>query len=106
MEEVPIRKTSHTIAVTGFDGKSSIVEADEIRVCVPTKECIQFWATVIACFLAIAVGVFFMVFQGTGSTYYSVGLALLGLGTGVLIPGPSYGSMVVKKEDSALVPTQ
>lgn len=106
MEEVPKRKDSHTIAVTGFDGKNDILEADEIRVCVPTKECIQFWATVIACFLAMAIGVFFMVFQGTGSAYYSVGLSLLGLATGVLIPGPSYGSMVVKKEDSEPVPTQ
>lgn len=86
VEEQPARK-SHSIAIEGFDGKTEIVEADELRVCVPTKECIQFWATIVACFVVIGLGVFFMIFQGPTSAYYSVGLAMIGLGSGVLIPG-------------------
>lgn len=86
VEEQRPRKT-HNIAIEGFDGKTEIVEADELRVCVPTKECIQFWATIVACFVVIGLGVFFMIFQGPTSVYYSVGLAMIGLGSGVLIPG-------------------
>lgn len=77
----------HSIAIGGFDGKMEIVDADEIRVCVPTRACIQFWATIIACFVVVALGVFFMIYQGQGSAYYSVGLTMIGLGSGVLIPG-------------------
>lgn len=90
MQEVkPTRADSDNhIAIASFDGESPrIIKATQLRICVPTRSCIQFWATIIACFVAIAVGVFLMIFQGPDSTYYSVGLALLGLATGVLIPG-------------------
>lgn len=86
--EPPRPDDDHQIAIHGFDGQATqIIEADELRVCVPTKQCIAFWATIIACFLAMALGVFFMIYQGTTSPYYSFGMALLGLGVGVLIPG-------------------
>lgn len=78
----PVKK--HSIAIEGFDGQTEIVQADELRVCVPTKACIQFWATIVACFVCIGLGVFFMIYQGTTSAYYSVGLAMIGLGTGCL----------------------
>ncbi len=90
MEAVkPERANSENhIAIASFDGESpKIIKATELRICVPTRSCIQFWATIVACFVAIAVGVFLMIFQGPDSAYYSVGLALLGLATGVLIPG-------------------
>lgn len=90
------RKDSHRILITGFDGHHEVVEADEIRLCVPTAECIRFWATVIACFLAIAIGVFFMIFQGSGSPYFFIGEGLLALGVGVLIPSPNYDAMKIR----------
>lgn len=100
------RKDSHRILITGFDGHNEVVEADEIRFCVPTAECIKFWATVVACFLAVAIGVFFMIYQGSGSPYFPIGSGLLALAIGVLIPSPNYDAMIVRprsrcRQDSA-----
>lgn len=85
--------TEQKIALRDFNGNIVVVEADEVRLCVPTRECIQFWVTVAACVLALALGVFFMVFDGTQSAYFFIGEGLLGLSVGVLIPGPDYRSM-------------
>lgn len=118
-EPEPLRKESdHHIAIHGFDGETTeIIRADEVRFFAPTKTCVQFWATIIACFLAMVMGAFFMLYQGTTSPYYSFGMALLGLGVGVLIPGfvssclgpflhphlcyqgPNFSSVVQKKVD-------
>lgn len=84
------RKDSHTIAIRDYDGHVSFLEADEVRLCVPTSKCIKFWVTVASCLVAIGIGIFFMVFQGTASAYFFIGEGLLGLGIGVLIPGPKY----------------
>lgn len=80
----------HSIAIRDFDGKIVVVEADELRVCVPTIQCFRFWVTVAACFVAGALGVFFMVFQGATSVYFAIGEGLLALAVGILIPGPDY----------------
>jgi hypothetical protein len=89
-EEAP---PEHRIAIHNFDGTNQVVEADELRVCVPTKECLKFWATLVACFIAMAIGIFFMLYDGTESDYFPIGEALLVLGAGVLIPGPDFASM-------------
>lgn len=91
------RKDSHTIALRGMDGVVELVQADEIRVCVPTKDCVQFWVTVGTCIVCIGIGVFFMAWQGYGSPYFVIGQALLTLALGVLIPGPNYQKILPKK---------
>jgi ABC-type dipeptide/oligopeptide/nickel transport system permease component len=120
--EPPRKESDHQIAIHGFDGEpTTIVQADEIRFFAPTKKCVTFWSTIIACFLAIGLGVFFMIYQGTTSPYYSFGMALIGLGVGVLIPGafsfflgpfphphlcyqgPNFAS-VVQKQAAAIAP--
>lgn len=89
MEKAEIKKQSdHQIAIHGFDGEEAqIITADEIRFCVPTKKCVQFWATIIACFIAIAIGVVFMLISNDTQQLFAIGQALLCLGCGVLIPG-------------------
>lgn len=78
------------IAIFDADGNLHQVEADEVKVCAPTAKCIKFWAHLGCAMVVVAIGVFFMIFQGTSSNYFSVGLGLLTLGVGVLIPSPNY----------------
>lgn len=87
MDQVKSEK-QHSIAVSGFDGEDAqIIHADELRVCVPTKQCIQFWATIVACFVAVAIGVILMTVWPSTSAYFPIGNTMLGMGIGVLIPG-------------------
>jgi len=89
-----MQNSVHSIALRDpFNGHTTVVEADEIHLCIPTRECVQFWVTVAACLIALALGVFFMVWQGSQSAYFFIGEGLLGLSIGVLIPGPDYRSM-------------
>lgn len=91
------RKASdHRIAVRDYNGHTEILEADELRVCVPTKECVKFWVTCASCVIAIGIGVFFMVYQGASGVYFAIGEAMLSLGIGVLIPGPKYEKVLPK----------
>jgi hypothetical protein len=84
----PKKMSEHSIAIHGFDGEATqVIDADEIRFCVPTKTCIQFWATIIACFVAVAIGVVFMLIPDTTGKLFPIGNSLLCLGCGVLIPG-------------------
>jgi len=76
-----------------------MVEANELRFCVPTKECVQFWLTCLGALICIAAGIFFMIFQGSTSTYFPIGAALLGLGVGELIPSPNYKEIMPKPVD-------
>lgn len=94
------KDSDHHIAVRNFDGTIDVVEADEIRVCAPTKKCVKFWAQIIACFLSMGLGVFFMVFRGPEGVYFAIGEALLALSVGVLIPSPDYESMTKKRSHS------
>ena len=81
------------IFIKGFNGNDQIVEADEIRVCLPNKHCIRFWVTIVASFFLAATGIFFMIFQGTESKYFVTGEAMLIFAIGVLFPSPDYGKV-------------
>lgn len=91
---------STNIAILDFDGKIQYVKTDKLRFCLPTMKCVQFWATIVTCFICIGLGVFFMLFDPgdaeTKRTYFNVGEAMVALGIGVLIPGPNFGSMKPK----------
>lgn len=87
-------KKEHSIGVFDADGHMQVVQADEVRICAPTPKCMKFWATFVACLIAVGVGIFFMVWEGTTSAYFFVGEGLLSLGIGVLIPGPNYEDVV------------
>ena len=84
----------HSIGVFDADGNMQVVEADGVRICAPTPKCMKFWATFAACLIAIGVGIFFMIWEGTTSAYFYVGQSLLSLAVGVLIPGPNYEDVV------------
>lgn len=86
--------SGHRIGIVDADGEMSVVEADELRICVPTAKCIKFWANFFACLVAIGIGIFFMVFQGPTSVYFYIGEGLLSLGIGILIPSPKYENLV------------
>jgi hypothetical protein len=102
MEEIeiigpPERETSdHRIAIQRFDGSVEIIQANELRICVPTKKCIQFWLTCVGCLLAVIIGVFFMIYEGSESNYFPIGAALLGTGIGGLVPSPNYAEILPK----------
>lgn len=91
------KQSDHVIAFQDGDGHMQTVRADEMRVCVPTSECMKFWVTVGACVVAVGIGVFFMVYQGPTSAYFAIGEGLLALGIGVLIPGPDYSKILPKR---------
>lgn len=93
----PVQRESHIIAVSSFNGKTKLVDADEVRVCVPTKECLQFWVSVCTCAASMILGVFFMIYQGTTSVYFNIGLSLLLFAIGTLTPGPNYQAILPKK---------
>jgi len=101
MEEQKKKPSEHSIAIANFDGSVTKVEANELRVCVPTRECIQFWAHTLACVVAVVVGAVLMaLFRKTGSmpdeAVFQAGTGLMSLGIGVLIPNPAYGALVKK----------
>ena len=89
--------SQHRIAVRDFDGNMEVVEADELRACMPTAACLKFWATIASCLVAMGLAVFLMIWGGPNSDLLKAGTALLGLATGVLIPGPEYDKVLQKK---------
>lgn len=97
----PRRNESHTIAVFDADGKMHTVEADEIRMCAPTTKCVTFWVQCFSALLVIGLGTFFMIFQGSTSTFFPIGSSLLSLGVGILIPSPKYGNVIPKRLSSS-----
>ncbi len=83
----------HSIAVDNFEtGGVDIVEADEYRVCIPTKACVQFWATIVACFMCMVFALVVMPLSDANSVLFHLAGSLLGLAVGVLIPSPDYMS--------------
>jgi hypothetical protein len=99
--EAEKKPSEHVIALANFDGSVTKVEANELRVCVPTRECIQFWAHTLACVVAVIAGIVLMaLFRATGpvpdAAVFQAGASLLALGIGVLIPNPAYGALVGK----------
>lgn len=116
MEEVPIGNVNivdeivqervspreHRIAIRNFDGSTTIHEADELRMCVPTRACVIFWAETIAAFLCMIVGIIFLAVFPSSNVEFHIGEALLALGVGVLIPSPDAQSMRPKKAPDPL----
>ena len=100
----PEKKKSKTFAVQSFDGEINIVEADEFRICVPTKECIKFWVMIGACFVCIAIGLFLMLYEGPTSVYFFIGEGLLVMAVGVLIPGPQYETVAPRRVAASSAP--
>jgi hypothetical protein len=96
VEEIgPPRKksSSHSIALGNFDGKApQVVEADEYYICIPTKDCIQFWATLVACFIVSAVSLILMIIRGTSDPLFYLWEALFAFAFGVLVPSPNYST--------------
>lgn len=92
--------SGHTIAVFDADGKMHRVQADEIRMCAPTTKCVTFWVQCFSAVLVIALGTFFMIFQGASSTFFPVGSSLLSLGVGILIPSPKYENVIPRRISS------
>ena len=90
-------QSGHTIVVVDADGQQQRYEADEVRTCDPTAQCMKFWATFAGCVLGIGVGLFLMVFKDTSSALFPVGTSLLSLSFGILIPGPKYEAILPKK---------
>ena len=89
------RKAS--IAIGNFDGEMPhVVEADRLYLCVPTKDCVQFWATLIACFLVSGVCLVLMIVRGTGDDLFYLWEALFSFSFGVLVPSPNYSSAFKK----------
>ncbi len=85
----PLKK--HSIAVDNFEtGGVDIVEADEYKVCIPTKACVQFWATIVACFMCMVFALVVMPLSDPNSVLFHLAGSLLGLAVGVLIPSPDY----------------
>lgn len=102
MQEVPLETredSEHRIAIHDFNGNVRYIEADELVFCVPTKACVQFWATLIGAIIAIGIGVFFMIWRGESSVYFPIGSALLGTGLGVLMPSPDYKALKPAREE-------
>lgn len=98
VQEVTDRKSSHTIAVRDFDGQIDVFEADELRVCVPTKACVQFWATLLTCFLLIITGIVFMSLYASNDVKFHIGQSMAATGAGILLPGPNYSKVLPKKK--------
>ena len=100
----PLKK--HSIAVDNFEtGQVDIVEADEYRVCVPTKACVQFWATIVACFMCMVFALVIMPLSDPNSVLFHLAGSLLGLAVGVLIPSPDYiSAFKVPRNQTATAP--
>jgi len=105
LPELEKEETHKQIAIQNFDGSQTIVEADQYKICVPTRKCVQFWAQVFACFTAVIFGLILVglslfsdnvsvVTIGNYTTItkdslaMEVGLSLFFLGFGILVPTP------------------
>jgi hypothetical protein len=94
--QAPPARTESTYAIPGFDGEATqIVKADKIAVCVPTANCVKFWAMLVACFIGLGVGILFVALFPVGSVVFEFGLGLATLAFGILVPSPPYNKLKV-----------
>lgn len=84
--------SEHRIAIQKMSGEIEVVEADEYRAFQCTKECVQFWATTMACAVLLVFGVVMMCVRGQGDPLFPMWSSMAALGAGVLIPSPDYMS--------------
>lgn len=100
------KKMVSTIAISNFEGGDpKVVSADEYKVCVPTRKCVQFWAQIIVCFITVLVGIVLVIMSffipptvsttsnnetiiSSTSFIKDVGLSFFFLGFGILVPTP------------------
>ena len=100
-EEHAHRKNS--IAIADFaNGDTRVVEADRLYLCVPTKDCVQFWVMICACAIVAGVGLVLMIVRGTADNLFYLWEALFALSFGVLVPSPNYSSAFKKKKDGGI----
>ncbi len=90
--------SEHRIAVSDYSGHIQVVKADEIRVCVPTIECMRFWVTSIICLIGIGAGLLLMLWSTADSGFFKAGEAIAAMAMGILIPGPDYSSVLPKRK--------
>lgn len=90
--------SDHRIAVSDYSGHIQVVKADEIRVCVPTMECMRFWVTAIVCLIGIGAGLLLMLWSTADSGFFKAGEAVAAMALGILIPGPDYKSVLPKRK--------
>ena len=105
LQEIEKEETHKQIAIQNFDGTQTVVEADEYKICVPTRKCVQFWAQIFACFMAVIFGLVLIgisLFSDNSSVItvgntttvtkdslaLEIGLSLFFLGFGILVPTP------------------
>jgi len=98
------QSASHTIAIQTFEGETQIIEADELRVCLPNKACIQFWVMIITCFAMVVIGIVFMTAWDPLSPYFFIGEAMMTTALGILIPSPDYKKVFGAKKTEASAP--
>lgn len=97
--ESPPRKTESTYAIPGFNGgPAEIVKADKIAICVPTKECIQFWFTMLTVAAGVITGTVMMILTPPQSSLFNMWEALALFCFGVLVPSPKYGALKVRPD--------
>lgn len=96
-------RTESTYAIPGFNGEEAqIVKADKIAICVPTKECIQFWFTMLTLAGGLITGTVMMILTDPQSTLFNMWEALALFCFGVLVPSPKYGALKVPAPNNPL----
>lgn len=87
----PSKEDSHVIGVSSFKtGEITPVEVDELVLCVPTKDCVQFWVTIGVCALVVVITIIGIALLPVDDARFQVCIGFFGLAWGVLVPSPSY----------------
>ena len=80
----------HSIGISAFNnGEVQVVEVDEILLCMPTKDCVQFWVTIIVCGFVIILCIIGMALFQTDDPKFQICIGFFGLAWGVLVPSPN-----------------
>jgi len=88
-------------AIVTADGDIQVVKATNVRVCVPTAKCAKFWAQFAICVLAIVVGVFLVAYFPSSTVQFNVGIGLLTLGIGNMLPSPQFADILPKTSSTS-----